>query len=156
MLNVRPSLVASRAREGGFSLIELLIAVVVVGVLLAVALPTFSSSQRKSRRSDAMAALSAAQLAQERWRSNHTTYGATADVMTSTASVSGYYSLSITSASNTATGYIAQASAVSGSPQAADTNCVVMAVRMSDGTLSYGSSSGSTIDWSDAPKCWVR
>jgi type IV pilus assembly protein PilE len=156
MPNVRPTLAASRAREGGFSLIELLIAVVVVGVLLAVALPTFSSSQRKSRRSDAMAALSAVQLAQERWRSNHTTYGATADVMPATTSASGYYSLSVDSDSNTATGYIAQASAVSGSPQASDSPCVLMAVRMSDGMLSYGSSSGTTIDWADASKCWVR
>ena len=156
MLNVRSPFAASRAREGGFSLIELLIAVVLVGILLAVALPTFNNSQRKSRRSDAFAALSAVQLAQERWRSNHTTYGATADVLPNTTSTSGYYSLSVRGDSNTATGYIALASAVSGTSQAADTNCVLMAVRMSDGTISYGSSASDSIDWADTNKCWAR
>jgi len=41
----------------GFSLIELMIAVAVVGILAAIALPAYNSQVRKSRRADAQATL---------------------------------------------------------------------------------------------------
>ena len=58
----------------GFTLIELMIAVAVVSILVAVALPTFNDAIRKGRRSEAFAALSQVQQAQERWRSNNANY----------------------------------------------------------------------------------
>jgi type IV pilus assembly protein PilE len=54
----------------GFTLVELLIAVIVAGVLAAIALPSFMSQIRASRRADAIATLSLIQQAQERWRAN--------------------------------------------------------------------------------------
>lgn len=50
------------ATQSGFSLLELMIVVVVVGILASVAYPSYMDSVRKSRRADAKAALS--QLAQ--------------------------------------------------------------------------------------------
>ena len=65
----------------GVTLIELMMAVAVVGILLAVALPAYQESVRRSRRADAASALAGMAVAMERWRSQQSpaTYvGATA------------------------------------------------------------------------------
>jgi type IV pilus assembly protein PilE len=46
-----------RARVRGFTLIELMIVVVIVSILMAIALPSYSLYMKKSRRSDAEATL---------------------------------------------------------------------------------------------------
>ena len=149
---------AQRASARGFTLIEVLIAVVIVGVLSAVALPSFLDSMRKSRRAEAVSALAVLQQAQERFRSSNATYAAN-DVLTSALLVngttpSGYYAIAITASS--ATGYTATATANSGTSQANDGNCQVLGVRMAAGNLSYGASATSTIDWADPNRCWAR
>ncbi len=143
-------------RHRGFTTIELLIALVVLGLLVVVALPSFRDQLRKARRSDAVAALANLQQAQERWRSTNALYAPNAQLTTGLAqkstSASGYYTLAITA--NSATGYTATATAVSGTSQADDTGCTLLAVRMESGNLSYGSGSGP--DWSDTRRCWAR
>lgn len=54
-------------KESGFTLIEIMIVVAVVGILAAMAYPSYQESLTKSRRSDARAALSAAVMEQEKW-----------------------------------------------------------------------------------------
>ncbi|MBK9136243.1 MAG: prepilin-type N-terminal cleavage/methylation domain-containing protein [Betaproteobacteria bacterium] len=61
-------------RGRGFTTIELLIAIVILGILLAVALPSYQSSMRKSRRAEAFTALTSIQQGQERHRSIHPTF----------------------------------------------------------------------------------
>ena len=129
---------AQRASARGFTLIEVMIAVAIIGVLSMVALPSFLDSMRKSRRAEAITALAALQQAQERFRST----------------ASGYYAIAITAA--TATGYTATASARNGTSQANDGNCKVLGVQMNAGNLSYGASATSTIDWTDPNRCWAR
>lgn len=149
---------AQRAGARGFTLIEVMIAVAIIGVLSMVALPSFLDSMRKSRRAEAFTALAALQQAQERFRSSNATYAAN-DVLTSALRVnattaSGYYAIAITASS--ATGYTATATASNGTSQANDGNCKVLGVQMAAGNLSYGASATSTIDWTDPNRCWAR
>ena len=59
---------------------ELMIALVIVAVLVALAYPTYISYVRKSKRGDAQQLLMNWAVNQEIWRSNHTTYAGTGDI----------------------------------------------------------------------------
>ncbi len=108
-----------KVQAAGFSLMEMLFAIVILAILVSIAVPTFNNAIRKSRRADGIQALRALQLSQERHRSNNTTYGTTTQILGSnTTSPGGWYTLAITSP--TATGYTATATAVSGTSQTAD------------------------------------
>ncbi len=62
-------------KNKGFTLIELMIVVAIVGILAIIAIPAYTEQVAKSRRAEAMRGLGDLQLRQERWRSNNTTYG---------------------------------------------------------------------------------
>ena len=120
----------------GFTLIELMITVAVIGILAAIAYPSYQDSLRKSRRSDAINALGTAQLAQEKWRANNTTYGTLANIGISATSSERYYAISVAGSVNTTTcadsgspsgsAYAILATAVAGTSQANDTGCTVI------------------------------
>jgi len=152
-----------RADCQGFTLVELMIVVIVIGLLAAVALPSFIDSVRKSRRSDAFAAIAAVQQAQERWRSGHASYatllGNTSETeepnglrLTGTSN-GGYYTLALSNV--TSTNYTVTATAVSSKSQAQDANCQLLAVRMQGGNVDYGSGASSA-NWTDPGKCWAK
>lgn len=146
----------------GFTLIEILIAIAIVGIITAIAFPTYQGSIRKGRRAEAVNAIAALQQVQERWRSNHESYGnlnSPADANTlpniATTTANGYYTIAVSGPSST--GYTV--TATSAGSQAADTRCALMGVRMAQGNLRYGSAT-SSIDWSatnaDAGGCWAK
>lgn len=58
----------------GFTLMELMIAVVVVGILAAIAIPAYQSQIQKTRRADAQGALSGFANAMERRFTDQNTY----------------------------------------------------------------------------------
>ncbi len=58
----------------GFTLIELMIVVAVVGILAAIAYPSYQDSVRKGNRAEAITALYGIQLAQEKRRANQPSY----------------------------------------------------------------------------------
>jgi type IV pilus assembly protein PilE len=142
------------------TLIELLIALVIVSVLAGLAWPSFQGAMHKSRRADAMSALTEIAQAQERWRANNPTYKAT---LTSpplpgahTTSQAGHYNLAITADSATATAYTATATVISASPQSSDTQCQVMRVVVSGGNITYNSGTSSSTTNAAPDPCWVR
>ncbi len=55
-------------KEKGLTLIELLIVILIVGVLAAVAIPTYTGYMQRARRADAKTALEQVRAAQEMWR----------------------------------------------------------------------------------------
>jgi len=61
-------------KAAGFTLMELMVTVAIVGILAAIAYPSYSDSVRKSRRADAKAALSNAAQALERYYTEKNTY----------------------------------------------------------------------------------
>lgn len=152
-MNAKKSL--ARRRLNGFTLIELMIAVAVVGILLAVALPSFLDSIRKGRRAEAFAALSAIQQAQERWRSNNALYGTLSNLTIASSTSGGNYTLAVTA--NTATGYEATADG-SGSGQRNDGQCAKLSVKVDRGAITYASCTGSgcTFTYAATDRCWSR
>lgn len=86
-------------RQQGFTLVELMIAVAVIAILAAVALPSYRQHMANSRRSDAKVALLSLAQAMERFYTERGSYAA-ATVGSSgvygSASPQGYYTLSIT------------------------------------------------------------
>lgn len=148
----------------GFTLMELMIAVVVAGILAAVAYPSMTSFIARGRRADAMAALTSVVQAQERYRSNRTSY---ADSLGSDglkmeeqlAAVSKYYDVSLEGVGESLSftnGYVVSATPKRGSPQYNDKNCQILRVKLEGAMFKYMSADGSGTDTTADQNCWGR
>ncbi|SCK18864.1 type IV pilin protein [Vogesella sp. LIG4] len=105
--------------QQGFTLIELVVVMVVAAILATIAIPAYSQYIQKSRRIDAKNALTAVQLAQEKYRGNNTAYSSSqASLGLTSSSPQGYYTISITTA--TSSTYAALAVINASSAQAKD------------------------------------
>jgi len=108
----------------GFTLIELMITVAVIGILAAIAYPSYQDSIRKSRRADAKSALLNAAQSMEKFYTENSKYtGATlgtgASDVAPVSSTDGYYTLSFTVAPSAAA-YTLQAAPTTKGHQDAD------------------------------------
>lgn len=143
----------------GVTLIELLVTLAIVGILGAIAYPSFMQTIYKSRRADASSALTRVQQALERWRSSHTAYTADAGdtgLNVPLVSPDGHYTLAIAlPVADNGTTY--EVTATAQGSQAHDTKCKILSVAMSKtGTLAYSSSDGNTVVSSSSNPCWAR
>jgi len=131
-------------RPRGFTLLELLIALAVVGILVGIAYPSYQGSVRKSRRADAADAATAVLQAEESWRANNATYtGTLANINVAATSGGGYYSLALSAVSGT--GYTLSFTPVSGKGQGSDSGCTAMTVTVANGSPTYAPAA-----------CWSR
>lgn len=69
-----PLAAPSRRASGGFTLIELMIVVAIIGIIAAIAYPSYQDQVTKTRRMDAQGALSSFASAMERYYTENGTY----------------------------------------------------------------------------------
>lgn len=157
MSGVCTPVVAPRPAPRGFTLIEVMIAVAIVAIIAAVALPAYQDSVRKGRRADAMAGIAAIQQSQERWRGNNPAYSTSLTELGVVAPA--LYSLAVSAPNSDGTGlargYIVTATGQGG--QASDGECARMSVRMFEGNLRYaGCATCSTFTYTESQPCFRR
>lgn len=122
-------------RQAGFTLIELMIAMAIAGILASIAYPSFMGPIHKARRTDGIASLLQLQMNQEQWRASHAAYARLDELGVSPTSGLRYYALDIPEASPA--GYALAATAVGA--QAADRACKVLRVIVAGGLTVYAS-----------------
>lgn len=153
--------IATIRRSRGFTLIELVLAIVVLGVLASIALPAYQDSIRKTRRSEAFSAIATLQQSQERWRGNNPKYATQLSDLgwPSTTTPNGLYTVSLATPTGDdgSTSYIVSAVGTDGSSQAADKSCRKLSVRVRGGTVEYaGCGSCGDFSYSASNACWAR
>lgn len=138
----------------GFTLIELMIVILIIGVLSAVAVPTYQENVNKSRRSEAASALSEGAQKLERYYSTHGSYldgtGNLAAVFQVQIPSTGtsYYTLAVGAAGATATTFNLQATATG---LMANDKCGSFAISQSGEHTLVGAHAGSAVT-----DCWRR
>lgn len=140
------------ARSAGFSLTELMIALVIVSIVAAFALPSYQQSLRAAKRSDAYAALANVADAQEIAYNNQAAPRSfttnLADLGLASVSEGGYYDLSVSACSGGALSdcFEVRATARSDGSQWKDADCRWMSLD-SRGQRSSGPVAGAC--WRD-------
>jgi type IV pilus assembly protein PilE len=137
------------ATTAGFTLIELMIAVAIVGILATIAATSYQSQIQRSRRTDARSALLDLAGREEKLYSTTNAYGATPALLgygtagTFPISVGNYYTVDVQVAAGT---YVITATPANA--QTSDTACTTLWVNQTGAQGSTGS--GTTA------ACWGR
>ena len=130
-------------RSRGFTLVDTLVACAVTGVLATVALPSYREQVVKSRRADAVAALTRVQAAEERLRADHGLYTDRFETLrVGQRSEQGWYALAVEL--DGPDGYRVTATAVDA--QAGDAECPRLALAVANGFATIAPSA----------RCWNR
>jgi type IV pilus assembly protein PilE len=136
-------------RSNGFTLVELMIAVVILGVVMAIAVPSYRSYVTKSHRSEAIQALTQYQTIIERCYAANLTYlysaaNCPAMLTAATNSAHGYYSINVSNV--TTVTYTLTATAQNG--QLGDPKCATLVIDQTNTKTSTGTPINND------PSCW--
>jgi type IV pilus assembly protein PilE len=140
--------------ERGFSLLELMIVVAIVGILAAIAFTLYSAQVQKARRTDARTAVLDLAGREERFLSVANSYSQTpADLGYAAFGVpvgSGYYQLGVTiNAPATPPSYVITATAIN--QQLADSSCASFSINQlgQQSSLDSGGVDSTAICWAN-------
>jgi len=114
--------------QNGFTLVEMMIVVAIIGILASIAYPAYQQYLLSSRRAQAQSEMLRIQLGQEKWRANNNSYTSTLSE-TGFTETNPFYDYSITGTS--AFGYTIKAAAKS--TQTNDTGCTTLTLDQSGG-----------------------
>lgn len=141
-------------RPAGFTLIELMIVVAIIGILASIAYPAYQEYVTRAKRADGKAGLLNLQLAQEKYRANCPQYadgihattftcvaGGAHNLVGSTDSPDGKYTLTITAGS--ATSYT-----ITATPTFTDAKCNVLGINQAGTQTVTGTDS--------VANCWQK
>ena len=133
----------------GFTLLEVLTALVVVGVLAAIAIPSWRSHLLRTRRAEAMNALLAVQRAEDEHFGRNGLYAAGPAALGLPATTEhGAYALQITT-SDDGLAYVASARALAASGQADDARCAEFRIDHNGQRRAFGADGVER-----SPDCW--
>lgn len=141
----------------GFTLIETLITVLIVGVLASIAYNSYYKQVEKSNRSDAKVALNETAQRLQRCFTSYFTYTPAAGLCqvaddlrsTGVESVEGFYLVQAASVASPSTTYILEAKPIAGRRQAKDDTCKVISLDQTGRKKAKDKNSNDTSD-----KCW--
>jgi type IV pilus assembly protein PilE len=148
----RSSVLRPRPLARGFTLIDLVVSVAIVGTLATLALPPTVGHLLQARRVDALTAVFQMQHAQERWRQQNPSYAPMAQLAVPAVSPQGHYELQVLQA--TPLGYTLVAAARG--LQQRDRDCRVMRLEVEGGVVRYGSGPDAAAANAEAlnRRCW--
>ncbi|MGY4531041.1 type IV pilus assembly protein PilE [Pseudomonas sp. TE3786] len=133
--------------ERGFTLVELMVTVVILSILAAIAIPSYTRYVTRAHRSEAQALLNEAAAREERYYAQNNAFTSTVTNLglrsSSGLSDNGYYQLSISTSDDTQGGYLL--SATPQGSQAKDTEC---------GTMKLNALGERSVTGSDSSACW--
>ena len=142
--------------DSGFTLLEVLTAVVVVGVLAAIAIPSWRTHLLRARRGDATAALIEVQKAQDAYFGRQARYASAAQLVTpapgglglAATSARGFYRIGIVTSAD-GLEFTATATVAAAAGQADDSRCVALSIDH------FGQRRAVDSDGNDrTPDCW--
>lgn len=108
----------------GFTLIELIIAIAIVGILVGIAYPSYQDYVIRAGRSDGQAALLNLAAHMESYYTENNSYtGATSPAVLGLPATSNKDNYNLSVSALTATTYTLSATPIAGTPQADDTTC---------------------------------
>ncbi|NOQ65525.1 MAG: prepilin-type N-terminal cleavage/methylation domain-containing protein [Methyloprofundus sp.] len=134
------------SKNKGFTMIELMIALVIIGIIASIAFPNYTQYVTQAKRGDAKTALLNALLKQEKYRANHTSYGSLSDADIASNSPNSYYKIAI-NGTPSSTSFT-----VTATPATTDSDCAIFVINQSGKVLSgtYDSKTAAGVN------CWNR